>query len=110
MDPRDWREGSLKPCCKREETPGKEATDGSAIMLRQRRAVEEEKEEENDAGTADGDDATHLQLKPLQEDDGDKYEEELDPRIQACFPTVVIKIHETFYSMLGVLENNRRIY
>lgn len=69
----------------REETPGKEARGGDGTVMMKRRGTdadiaEEVKapwEEEEEDGEAEN------QMKPEEVEDAGKYEEELDPRIQA---------------------------
>lgn len=87
MEPGTSREcltgaGCPEPTGPREETPGEEANCGesSTVMLKRRGGDEENSAEEVKAQCEDDGDAGS---KIKDEEDGGKYEEELDPRIQA---------------------------
>ncbi|XP_030003421.1 SH3 domain-binding protein 5-like [Sphaeramia orbicularis] len=74
--------GCPKPAGVREETPGEEAKggEGSSAMLK-RRGGDEATAEDGKAKCVDDGDAEN-QSKTVEQEDGGKYEEELDPRIQ----------------------------
>lgn len=76
--------GYPKPTDLREETPGEEAKggDGTAVMLRQRGGDEAVPVRDVKAAFEHGGDAGE-RIKTAEEEDAGKYEEELDPRIQA---------------------------
>lgn len=75
--------GCPTPSGPREKTPGEEAKggEGSFVMLK-RRGDEDSVEELKDQCEHDGDAGNKINAG--DEEDGGKYEEELDPRIQAC--------------------------
>ncbi|KAM7383680.1 hypothetical protein PAMA_011171 [Pampus argenteus] len=85
MEPGTSREyptgaGCPKPSGPREETPGEEAkgAEGSTVMLKRRGGDQEDSAEEVKCED-DGDAGSKIKA---DEEDGGKYEEELDPRIQ----------------------------
>uniref|UniRef100_A0A672Z4E5 SH3 domain-binding protein 5 n=1 Tax=Sphaeramia orbicularis TaxID=375764 RepID=A0A672Z4E5_9TELE len=80
--------GCPKPAGVREETPGEEAKggEGSSAMLK-RRGGDEATAEDGKAKCVDDGDAEN-QSKTVEQEDGGKYEEELDPRIQGVVPCV----------------------
>ena len=97
MEPGTSREiatgvGCPRPAGVREETPGKEAGgagDGAGML--KRRGADAGTAEEADAYAYWGDDgAAETQTKTGEGEDAGKYEEELDPRIQACFKMIII--------------------
>lgn len=89
MEPGTSREVPSRARCPepsglREETPGEEARggEGSAGMLKRRGAKENTAEEAN---VPRKDDEAVVEVTTEEQDDAGKYEEELDPRIQACY-------------------------
>lgn len=84
--------GCPKPACLREETPGEEATggEGRTVMLKRRGGKEDTAEQANAHCKDDGDAGN--QIKTEEEEDAGKYEEELDPRIQACYKIIIITL------------------
>ncbi|XP_042291527.1 SH3 domain-binding protein 5-like [Thunnus maccoyii] len=88
MEPGTSRErligaGCPEPSGPREETPGEEAKggEGNTVMLKRRGGDEGDSAEEVNAHCEVDGDAGN-KIKAGDEEDGDKYEEELDPRIQ----------------------------
>ncbi|XP_070840729.1 SH3 domain-binding protein 5-like [Chaetodon trifascialis] len=88
MDPESSRETSTveecpKPPGVREETPGEEAKEGegSAVMLK-RRGVVVHTSQDTKAQYEDARDDAENQNKTGEEENAEKHEEELDPRIQ----------------------------
>lgn len=86
-DSRCLKQGGL-----REETPGEEARcgEGNAVMLRRRGGDEGTPEKMKVECEEDGN--AENQIKTVDEEDDGKYEEELDPRIQACCKIENIKL------------------
>lgn len=97
MEPGTSREipnaaGCPKPTRLREETPGEEAKggEGSTVMLKQRGADDDTGEEVKAPCEDDGDDGDEeKQIKSGEEENTGKHEEELDPRIQACYKITI---------------------
>lgn len=95
MEPGTSREilsgaGYPKPSGVREETPGKEARGGEdSTVMSKRRGADAGTAEEVKSHWGDAGDAVN-QIKAGEGEDTGKYEEELDPRIQACNKIIIV--------------------
>lgn len=84
--------GAPNPAGLREETPGEEAKGGArSTGTLKRRGVEGDTEEEETAQRKNDEDAGN-QVKAGEEEDGVQHDEELDPRIQACYWKDLFKV------------------